>query len=249
LKIVVIGGTGLIGSRLVAALGAEGHEAIPASPRSGVDTLTGAGLPQVLDGADVVVDVSNPPSSGGITAATFFETSTRNLLAADGEVGVAHHVALSVVGTARLAESGYFRGKIAQERLIGESTIPHTILQATQFFEFLARIADDATVGDTIRLPPVLIQPVAVDDVVEAVGRIAVASPLGRTVEIAGPERFRLDQVIRDRLSDVGDPRHVVTDPEARYYGAVLEAGTLLPGADADLGRTRLRDWVQPGRQ
>jgi uncharacterized protein YbjT (DUF2867 family) len=244
MKIVVIGGTGLIGSKLVAYLRARDHEAVPASPNSGVNTLTGEGVAEVVEGAAVVVDVSNSPSFEATAVLEFFETSTRTLLAAEAAAGVGHHVALSVVGTHRLAESGYFRAKIAQEKLITESGIPYSIVHATQFFEFVKSIADEATDGDTVRLAPVLIQPMAADDVAAGVGDITIGAPVNGVVEIAGPEPFRLDELIRHSLDARHDPRTVVADPSARYFGAVLGERTLLPGADAHLGDTHFDDWL-----
>jgi uncharacterized protein YbjT (DUF2867 family) len=244
MKIVVIGGTGLIGSKLVSALDLQGHEAVPASPDSGVNTLTGEGLADVLDGAEVVVDVSNSPSFEDAAVMEFFETSTRNLLAAETAAGVGHHVALSVVGTERLSESGYFRAKIAQEKLIRESAIPSSIVHATQFFEFVKSIAAAATDGDKVRLAPVLIQPMAADDVARAVGRVAMGSPVNGVVEIAGPERFGLDEFVRRGLDARHDPRTVIADPGARYFGAVLSERTLVPGDGARLGATRFSDWL-----
>jgi uncharacterized protein YbjT (DUF2867 family) len=244
MKIVVIGGSGLIGSKLVNKLGAHGHAAIAASPDSGVNTLTGQGLEEALEGAAVVVDVANSPSWEDTAVMEFFTTSTENLLAVEATAGVAHHVALSVVGTERLTESGYFRAKLAQEQLIAESSIPHSIVRATQFHEFVERIADDATDGDTVHLPPALIQPMAADDVASALARVAVGAPLNGTVEIAGPEQFRLDGLIRELLSKRNDPRAVVADPEARYFGINPSERTLLPGADARLAETRFSDWL-----
>ena len=246
MKIVVVGGTGLIGSKLVTKLGEHGHEMVAASPNTGVNTLTGEGLADALAGASVVIDVSNSPSFEASAVMRFFETSTRNLLAAEAVAGVAHHVALSVVGTERLSESGYFRAKMAQEQLIGKSSIPYSIVHATQFFEFVRSIADDATDGGRVRLAPVFFQPIAGDDVAEAVGRIALGSPLHGRVEVAGPERFRMDEFFREALAARHDPREVVTDPHARYFGAELSEGTLVPGGDAILAGTRYRDW--PGR-
>jgi uncharacterized protein YbjT (DUF2867 family) len=246
MKIVVIGGTGLIGSKLVTKLGEHGHEAVAASPNTGVDTLTGEGLADVLTGASVVIDVSNSPSFMGDAPREFFETSTGNLLAAEAEAGVGHHVALSVVGTERLPESDYFRGKIAQEALIEKSSIPFSLVHATQFFEFTKSIADSATDGGTVRMAPVLYQPIAGDDVAEAVGRVAVGSPLNGRLEIAGPDRYRMDEFFRDVLADWQDPREVVADPHARYFGAELEEGTLVPAGEAVLGEIRYQDW--PGR-
>jgi uncharacterized protein YbjT (DUF2867 family) len=244
MKIVVIGGTGLIGSKLVTKLRDHGHEAVPASPDTGVDTVTGEGLAEALEGADVVVDVSNAPAWEDAAVLEFFETSTRNLLDAEAAAGVGHHVALSVVGTDRLPESGYMRAKVAQENLIKGSAIPYSIVHATQFFEFVGRIADSATDGDVVRLPPVLFQPIAADDVAAAVGRVAVGEPLNGTVEIAGPEQFRFDELIRQGLSARHDPRTVVADPEARYFGAVLDERSLVPGEGAQLAETRFADWL-----
>jgi len=244
MKIVVIGGTGLIGSKLVAKLGEDGHEAVAASLDTGVNTLTGEGLAEAIDGASVVVDVSNSPSLDDVAAMEFFTTSTGNLLTAEGRAGVGHHVALSVVGTQRLTESGYFRAKIAQEKLIEASSIPYTIVHATQFFEFVDSIADAATDGDTVRLAHVLIQPIAADDVAAAVSELSQGPPANGIVEVAGPERFRLDELIRDGLTARGDERVVVADPEARYFGAALHERTLLPADDARRGELRLRDWL-----
>jgi uncharacterized protein YbjT (DUF2867 family) len=244
MKIVVIGGTGLVGSKLVEKLREHGHEPVPASPDSGVNTLTGEGLADVLGGASVVVDVSNSPSFEDEAVLAFFETSTRNLLEAEQTAGVGHHVALSVVGTDRLSESGYFRAKIAQEKLIEESPIPYSIVHATQFFEFFKSIADAATDGDTVRLAPVLIQPMAADDVATAVGRAAVGPPVNGIVEVAGPEQFRLDKFIRQGLEARNDPRKVIVDPDARYFAARLDERTLVPGNDAGLGETRFVDWL-----
>lgn len=244
MKIVVIGGTGLIGSKVVTRLQEQGHEAVPASPRLGVNTLTGEGVAEALDGASVVVDVSNAPSWEDEAVLAFFETSTRHLRDAEVAAGVGHHVALSVVGTDRLAESGYFRAKIAQEKLIRHSPIPFTIVHATQFFEFILTIADAATTDSTVRLPPVLFQPMAADDVATAVARVAGEQPVNGIIEIGGPAKFRLDQLIRERLDALGDPREVVTDPEATYYGIHPGLRTLLPGEDAWLGESRFEDWV-----
>lgn len=244
MKVIVAGGTGLIGSKLVEKLREHGHQAVPAAPELGVNTLTGEGLARVLDGAAVVVDVTNSPSFEDAAVLEFFETSTRTLLMAEAAANVGHHVALSVVGTERLSESGYFRAKIAQERLIKESSIPFSIVRATQFFEFIRGIADAATDGNAVRLAPVLIQPMAADDVASAVGQISMGSPVNGTVEVAGPERFRLDELIRRYLSSRHDPREVVTDPDARYFGALLGEQTLLPGDDAMLARTPFEDWL-----
>ena len=244
MKIVVVGGSGLIGSRVVARLGAHGHQAVPASPNSGVNTLTGEGLAEVLKGASVVVDVSNSPAWEDAAVLTFFETSTRNLLTYEAAAGVGHHVALSVVGTDRLSESGYFRAKIAQEKLIKESSIPYSIVRATQFFEFLKGLADISFDGDKVHLPPVLFQPMAADDVASGVGRIAVGPPGNGIVEIGGPEQFRLDELVRRRLATLKDPREVIADPRARYSGAEVGERTLVPGKDARLGETRFETWL-----
>jgi uncharacterized protein YbjT (DUF2867 family) len=248
MKIVVIGGTGLIGSKLVARLRAQGHEAVPASPDSGVNTLTGEGLSEALEGAQVVVDVSNSPSFEDEAVLAFFSTSTRNILDAEAAAGVGHHVALSVVGTDRLSESGYFRGKIAQEKLIEESPIPYTIVHATQFFEFAKSIADAATDGDTVRLAPVLIQPMAADDVAAAVEGTAVGPAVNGIVEIAGPEQFRLDELIRRWLAEHDDARDVIADSDARYFGARLDERTLVPDDGAGLAETRFEDWLDRSR-
>jgi uncharacterized protein YbjT (DUF2867 family) len=244
MKIVVIGGTGLIGSKLVTKLGELGHQAIPASPNFGVNAVTGEGLAEVLDGASVVVDVSNSPSFEADAVMEFFTTSTRNLLDHEGRSGIGHHVVLSVVGTDRLSESGYFRAKQTQEKLIKESSIPYSIIRATQFFEFVKGIADAATEGNTVRLSPALIQPIAADDVVGAVAKIATGSPLNATVEIAGPEQFHLDELIRKGLTARNDPREVVADPNARYFGAELSERTLVADDEAVLSETRFEDWI-----
>jgi len=245
MKIVVIGGSGLIGSKLVSKLGEQGHDAVSASLDTGVNTLTGEGLDEALEGAAVVVDVSNSPSWEDAAVMEFFKTSTGNLLAAEAAAGVAHHVALSVVGTERLTESGYFRAKLAQERLIAGASIPYSIVRATQFYEFMNRIAADAADGNTVRLPPALIQPMAADDVASALGRVSVGAPLNGMVEIAGPEQVHLDELIRGALTTRNDPREVVTDPEARYFGINPSERALLPGADARLAETRFSDWLE----
>ena len=244
MKIVVIGGTGLIGSKLVNQLREHGHEAIAASPNSGVNTLTGEGLAEVLKGASVVVDVSNSPSWEDAAVMKFFETSTRNLLAYEAAAGVKHHVALSVVGTERLLQSGYFRAKIAQENLIKGSSIPYSIIRATQFFEFVKGIADFSTDGNKVRLPSALIQPMAADDVASAVGWIATGSPVNGAIEVGGPEKFRLDELVRRFLAARKDPREVVADPHASYYGVEVSESTLVPGDDARLGETRFETWL-----
>lgn len=244
MKIVVIGGTGLIGSKLVNKLREHGHEAVAASPNSGVNTLTGEGLAEVLKGASVVVDVSNSPSWEDAAVMNFFETSTRNLLAAEATAGVGHHVALSVVGTERLLESGYFRAKIAQENLIKASSIPYSIVRATQFYEFVKGIADLSTKDNEIHLPPALIQPMAADDVASAIARVAVGPPVNGTVEVGGPEQFRLDELIRHGLAARKDPRKVVADPQARYYGIKLTERELVPENSARLGKIRFDEWL-----
>lgn len=244
MKIVIIGGSGLIGSKLVARLREHGHEAVPASPDSGVNTLTGEGLAEALQGAAVVVDVSNSPSFEDAAVLKFFETSTANLLAAEAAAGVGHHVALSVVGSDRAPDSGYLRAKVAQEKLIRNSSIPYSIVRATQFFEFLERIADAATDGNTVRIAPVLFQPIAAEDVAKAVGRVAVSAPVNGIVEIAGPQQFRFDEFIRLGLGARQDPRVVIADPHARYFGAELDERTLVPGADARLGEIRFEEWL-----
>ncbi|MFF0516317.1 SDR family oxidoreductase [Streptomyces sp. NPDC004250] len=244
MKVVVIGGTGLIGSKLVAKLQENGHEAVPAAPNTGVNTLTGEGLPEVLQGADVVVDVSNSPSFEKDAVMEFFRTSTTNLLKAEADAGVTHHVALSVVGTERLPESDYFRAKVAQEELIKDSGIPYSIVHATQFFEFMSGIAASSTDGDTVRLAPVKIQPILADEVAAAVGRAATGQPVNGVTEVAGPEAFRLDELLRDTLGAQNDPRTVVTDPHAPYFGAELQENTLLPGPDAHIAETRYSDWL-----
>jgi len=250
MKIVVIGGTGLIGSKLVPKLQEHGHEAVAAAPNTGVNTLTGEGLADALKGASVVVDVSNSPSWEDAAVLNFFETSTRNLLTYEAAAGVRHHVALSVVGTDRLSESGYFRAKIAQEKLIKESSLPYSIARATQFFEFLKGLADISMVGDKVHLPHVLFQPMAADDVASAVGRVAVGQPVNGIVEIGGPEQFRVDELVRRRLASLKDPREVVPDPNALYSGAKLSEKTLVPGNNARLGETRFETWLtQPAAQ
>ena len=244
MKIIVIGGTGLIGSKVVTKLRESGVEAVSASPNSGVNTITGDGLAAALTGASVVVDVSNSPSLDGADALAFFETSTRNLLAAEAAEGVRHHVTLSVVGALRMAgESGYMRAKIAQEKLIEASSIPYSIVHATQFFEFIKAIADAATDGDTVRLAPVLIQPMAAEDVAAAVAKVAVGAPVNGIVEVAGPEKFRLDELVRRYLGALYDPRTVVADLRGRYFGAELGERTLVPD-DATLGEISLDDWL-----
>jgi uncharacterized protein YbjT (DUF2867 family) len=244
MKIVVIGGTGLVGSKLVTTLNRQGHVVVAASPSRGVNTITGEGVAAAMEGASVVVDVSNSPSFEHRAALEFFHTSTRNLQVAETAAAVGHHVALSVVGTDRLAESGYFRAKIAQEALIKASSIPYSIVHATQFFEFIKSIADAATDGNTVRLPPVLFQPMASDDVATAVARTAVGAPVNGISEVGGPERFRFDELIRRFLGSRNDPREVVADPGAFYFGAMLAERTLVPEEGAMLGETRFDDWL-----
>jgi uncharacterized protein YbjT (DUF2867 family) len=245
MKIVVIGGSGLIGSKVVTALREHGHEAVAGSPKSGVNTLTGDGLAEALNGASVVVDVSNSPSWEDSAVMDFFKTSTGNLLTYEAAAGVGHHVAVSIVGCDRLSENGYFRAKVAQEKLIKESSVPYTIVRATQFFEFVGGIADEATKGRQVHLAPVLFQPIAAADVSSAVSRVALDSPLNGTVEVAGPEVFRFDEFIRQNLRTSNDPREVVTDPHARYFGSELSERSLVPDEGARLGETRFADWLK----
>ena len=244
MKIVVIGGTGLIGSKLVTKLSTLGHEAVAAAPNTGVNTLTGEGLAEVLKGAQVVVDVSNSPSFEDGPVMDFFQTSTRNLLSYEAAAGVGHHVALSIVGSDQIPGSGYMRAKVAQEKLIKEGSIPYSIVHSTQFFEFAKRIADEATVGDSVHLPPVLFQPIASDDVASALCKAAISAPLNGAIEIAGPEQFRFDEFIRRRLSALNDQREVVPDRQARYFGAEMGETSLVPVGDAQLGETRFEDWL-----
>jgi uncharacterized protein YbjT (DUF2867 family) len=244
MKIVVIGGSGLIGSKLVKNLRQLGHEVVAASPSSGVNTITGEGLAEALASAQVVVDVTNAPSWEDKAVLEFFETSTRNLLAAEAAGGVAHHVALSVVGTDRLLQSGYFRAKMAQENLIKASPVPYTIVRATQFFEFVNGIAQSATDGQTVRLSPALLQPIVSDDVAAALVDVVVDAPLNGTVELAGPERLRLDELVRRFLSAKQDARQVVTDVHARYFGIELNDQLLTPGDNPRIGPTRFEDWL-----
>jgi uncharacterized protein YbjT (DUF2867 family) len=248
MKIVVIGGTGLIGSKVVTCLNGEENEVVAASPDSGVNTVTGEGLAEVLEGAEVVMDVSNSPSFEDEAVMEFFTTSTTNLLAAEADAGVRHHVALSVVGAERLNDSGYLRAKVAQEQLIKDGSIPYSIVHATQFFEFAVRIADEATDGDTVRLPHVLLQPMAADDVAAAVCEISQRAPADGVIEIAGPEQFRFDEFVQQGLMAKGDPRTVVADPKARYFGAELQERSLLPSNAVHLGEIRFSDWAQPAK-
>jgi uncharacterized protein YbjT (DUF2867 family) len=244
MKIVVIGGTGLIGSKVVSKVRERGYDVIAASPNSRVNTLTGEGLAEVLEGASVVVDVSNSPSFEDAPVMEFFKTSTGNLLSYEAAAGVGHHVALSIVGCDRLPDSGYMRAKVAQEKLIQESSIRYSIVRATQFFEFVNRIADSATEGNTVRLPPVRFQPMAANDVASAVSTVAMGSPLNGIVEVGGPEQFRFDELIRLSLSARNDPREVIDDPHARYFGTELDEYSLVPGNDALLGEIHVEDWL-----
>jgi uncharacterized protein YbjT (DUF2867 family) len=229
MKVVVIGGTGLIGSKLVARLTDEGHEALAAAPDTGVNTLTGEGLPDALDGAHVVADVSDSPSFEDVAVLEFFQTSTRNLLNAEAAARVGHHVALSVVGSDRRPDSGYLRAKVVQEKLVTDAKIPYSLVRATQFFEFVPRIIDGATDGNIVRLAPVLFQPIAADDVATILAEIAVDAPIDGVFEVAGPDQFRLDELARSTLAERHDSREVVTDPTAPYFGAILSEGSLVP--------------------
>jgi uncharacterized protein YbjT (DUF2867 family) len=249
MKIVVVGGTGLIGTRLVKKLRGDGHEAVAASPNTGVNSITGEGLAEALKGTSVVVDVTNSPSWDDAAVLKFFETSTRNLLKYEAEAGVGHHVALSVVGSERLSESGFFRAKIAQEKLIKAGSVPYTIVEATQFFEFLKGLADISMVDGKVHLAPVLFQPMSADDVASGVARVAVGPPVKGTVEIGGPQPFRLDELVRRRLASLEDPREVVADPNARYAGAKLSERTLVPGNNARLGKTSFDSWLSQQRK
>src|SRR5437867_2914138 len=244
MKIVVIGGSGLIGTKLVNRLRKKGHEVVAASPNSGVNTITGEGLPEAVAGAQVVVDVANAPLWEDKAVLKFFETSGRNLLAAEAAAGVGHHVALSVVGTDRLLQSGYFRAKMVQENLIKASKIPYTIVQSTQFFEFVGAIAQLSTVGRTVHLPPALAQPIGADDVAAAMADVAVGAPVNGTIEIAGPERIPLDQLVGRFLIATQDPREVVTDAHARYFGIEVNDQSLTPANNARIGPTRFEDWL-----
>jgi uncharacterized protein YbjT (DUF2867 family) len=245
MKIVVIGGSGLIGKKLVNRLRESGHEVLAASRRAGVNTVTGEGLAEALAGAQVVVDVANAPDWEDNAVLAFFETSGRNLLAAEAAAGVGHHVALSVVGTDRLLASGYFRAKMAQEKLIKASPIPYTIVRATQFYEFVGSIAQLATAGQTVRVPPVLMQPIAADDIAAVLADVAIASPLNGTFELAGPEPIRQDDLVRQFLKATGDTRTVIADPKALYYGLTVNDQSLTPGDNPRLGKIRFEDWLK----
>jgi uncharacterized protein YbjT (DUF2867 family) len=244
MKIVVIGGTGLIGTKLVKNLSERGHDVLPASLNTGVNTITCEGLAKALDGAEVVVDVANAPVWEDKAVLEFFETSGRNLLTAEAAAGVRHHVALSIVGSERLPDNGYFRAKVAQENLIKASAIPYTILRATQFFEFVGGIAESATVGEEIRLSPALIQPIASADVAAALADVAVAPPANGTVEVAGPEAMPIDELVRCFLRAMRDTRKVVPDVRARYFGGILSDRTLTPGESPRIGAIRFEDWL-----
>src|SRR5262245_24140989 len=244
MRIVVIGGTGLIGSKLVTKLTEAGHDAVPASPHTGVDTYTGKGLDQALANPQVVLDVANAPAWDDAAVLDFFETTTSNVLEVETSAGVAHHVALSIVGTDRLPDSGYFRAKLAQEKAIQAGSIPYTILRATQFFEFLGRIADSSTNGESVQLPPVLIQPEAADDVAAALADVAVGAPVNGIVELAGPEAFRFDELVQRVLQAKNDPRRVTADAKARYFGAELAERSLTPGDNPRIAPTRFEDWL-----
>ena len=245
MKIVVIGGTGLIGSKTVPILRQGGHEVVAASPRSGINSITGEGLKEAMAGAQVVIDLSNSPSFEDKAVLDFFEISGRNLLAAEGAAGVRHHVALSIVGIDRTPENGYFRAKVAQEKLIETSGIPYTIIRSTQFFEFLGGIAASSANGNVVRLSPGLFQPIAADDVAAIVADVALAAPRNGIVEIAGPERAPFNEIVARYLKAVGDPREVVSDPEALYFGGRVEERSLVPLAEARLGRLGLDEWLR----
>jgi uncharacterized protein YbjT (DUF2867 family) len=248
MKIVVIGGTGLIGSKLVEQLRRDGHEPLAASRGSGVDALTGDGLAEALEDAQVVVDVANAPAWGDAAVLGFFQRSSRNLLAAETAAGVAHHVTLSVVGADRLPESGYLRAQVAQEEVVEAGPVPYTIVRAAQFFELIPRLADSSTDGDTVRLPAALVQPESADDVAATLADVAVGAPLNDTVELAGPEAFPLDEIARRVLEAAGDPRRVIADVHARYFGAELDDRSLAPGDDARIATTRFEDWLRQSR-
>jgi uncharacterized protein YbjT (DUF2867 family) len=244
MKIVIIGGTGLIGSKTVERLRRRGHAVTAASPDSGVDTISGKGVAEALEGAQVVVDLANSPSFEDAAVLAFFETAGRNLLGAEAAAGVKHHIALSVVGADRLPESGYLRGKLAQERLVAASGTPYTIVRSTQFFEFLGRIAQDATLGQSVHVSSAFVQPIAADDVADVMTDVALGAPANGTLEIAGPERVRLAELVRRFLAKSEDAREVVADPDAPYFGAKLDDASLVPAGDARIGPTRFEDWM-----
>ncbi|KAA2239594.1 SDR family oxidoreductase [Chitinophaga agrisoli] len=243
MKIVVIGGTGLIGSKLVTRLRAHGHEVIPASPNSGVNTITGEGLAEVMEGTDIVVDLANSPSFEDKAVMEFFETSGKNLMAAETAANIKHHVALSVVGTERPPGNGYFRAKMAQENIIRASGIPYTIVHSTQFFEFLGGIAASAAKGEDIHLPPAAIQPISSDDVADAMADVTLGQPINGMVEIAGPEKFGMADLVGIYLNRVNDPRSVVSDPEAPYFGGMVDDTSLVPGPGARIGKINFENW------
>lgn len=245
MKIVVIGGTGLIGSKLVKRLEAKGHEVIAASPASGVNTITGEGLSEVLAGADIVVDVANSPSFEDKAVMDFFQTSGRNLVAAEAAAGIKHHVALSVVGTEKLQASGYFRAKLAQEEIIKKSGIPYTLVHSTQFFEFMFGIAQSGTQGDKIHLSPAMMQPIYSDDVADLLVALVLSEPLNGIAEIAGPESIRISEAVTSYLRQIGDSREVVVDDKTPYFGALLDDQTLMPSAGVRVGKTGFSEWVK----
>ncbi len=249
MKIVLIGGTGLIGSKTAKRLRDKGHEAVAASPNTGVNTITGEGLTAVLVGAEVVIDLANSPSWEDKAVLEFFETSGRNLLAAERDAGVKHHIALSIVGSERLPENGYFRAKLAQERLIKASPIPYTIVHSTQFLDFLKGIADEATVGNVARLSPAAFQPIASDDVADIVADVALEKPINGMIEIAGPERFRMNEIVARYLKAINDPRTVEADVHARYFGSELDDRSLVPAEGARLGKISFDDWLRRSQQ
>lgn len=249
MKIVIIGGTGLIGSKTAVRLRNKGHEVVAASPNTGVNTITGEGLTEALVGAQVVIDLANAPSWEDKAVLEFFETSGRNLLAAEANAGVKHHIALSIVGTDRLPENGYFRAKLAQERLIKESPIPYSIVHSTQFFEFLKGIADEATVGTTTRLSPAAFQPIASDDVADTMAEVALGNPLNGMIEIAGPERAPMNVIIARYLKAANDPRTVEADVHARYFGSELNDQSIVPGDGARIGKIGFEDWFRQSQQ
>ena len=244
MKIVVIGGSGLIGSRLVNVLRKHSHEVVSASPSSGINTITGEGLDEAMRDAEVVIDVSNSSSLEDTVALRFFETSTSNMLQAEGAAGVHHHIALSIVGVDRVPELGYYRAKVAQEKLIKSGTVPYTIVRATQFFEFIPMLTDSNTKRDTVRLSSILMQPIAADDVVSALASAALGSPVNGTIEVAGPERFRLDELARQILQAKHDTRKVVADTQKKYFGAEINDETLTPGGNSRIGSMRFKDWL-----
>jgi uncharacterized protein YbjT (DUF2867 family) len=245
MKIVVIGGTGLIGSKTVAILREGGHEVVAGSPKHGINSITGEGLQEAMAGAHVVIDLANAPAWEDQAVLEFFQTSSRNILAAEAAAGVRHHVALSIVGTDRMPDNGYFRAKVAQERLIEASGVPYTIIRSTQFMEFLGGIADSSADGNTVRLSPGLFQPIASDDVAAIVADVALAAPHYGIVEIAGPERAPFNEFVARYLKAIGDPREVVSDPEARYFGGRVDDYSLVPLGEARLGRIGLDEWLR----